>query len=140
MREGGELVDDRTEEIGLEDRILPLQDHRQPFEAHAGVDIRLFEQRAFAISILVILHEDQVPDLQVALAAVASRRAIWLAAAKLDAAIIVDFGVWPARPGGSWWPPPVVAQPGDAIGGDARDLLPVAGRFVVVGVNRGEEA
>src|SRR6185437_11576098 len=125
--EGGELVDDRTEEIGFKDRILPLQDHRQPFEAHASINIGLLEQCALAVGVLVILHEDQVPDLQIALATVAAWRTVWLTTAELDAAIIVNLGVWSAWPRGPRWPPPVVAQPGDAVGGDARDLLPIAG-------------
>src|SRR6266545_5097888 len=46
----------------------------------------------------LVLHEDEVPELEEALAARAARKAVGLAAAGLLAPVEVDLGVRPARP------------------------------------------
>ena len=78
------MIDNGAEHIGIEDRFFALQHHRQALQAQAGIDILARQRRAFAIEILVILHKDQVPDLQKTLA-LAAGPAIGLAAAIRDA-------------------------------------------------------
>ena len=138
--EGGEGVEDGAEEIGLEDGVFLLQHHREALKAHAGVDVRLLQRGAFALGILIELHEHEVPDLKIALAAVAAGAAVGVAAAEVRAAVVVDLGVGAAGTGGAGRPPPVVGEPRDAARWEAGDLLPVARRLVVVGVDGGEEA
>src|SRR5260370_11008263 len=105
----GEAVDDHTKRIGIEDRLFALQDHRETFQAQAGVDVLLRQRRTRAIEVLVELHKDQVPDLQEALA-IAAGRAIRFPTAMLDASIIVNLGIRAAWARGSRWPPPVILQ------------------------------
>src|SRR5262245_7167633 len=42
----GELINDRTEEVGVIDRLHTLKYCRQPLQPHAGVDVGLLERRA----------------------------------------------------------------------------------------------
>src|SRR5262249_41723927 len=135
-----EVVYDGPEEVGLEDGVLLLEHHCQPLQAHSGINVGLLERRALACRVLVELHEDQVPDLQIALAAGAAGGAVSVAAAQMRTAVDIDFRVRPTRPRGAGWPPPVVVQPGDAVGREAGDLLPVARRLLVLGVDRWEQA
>ena len=135
----GELIDDWTEEIGVVDRLHPLKYCRQPLQPHAGVDVGLLERRARPVGILEILHEDEIPDLQEAVAALAARRAVGVPAATLYATVKVDLRVRPAGTRRSRRPPPVVFKTRQALGGDAGDLVPVARRFGVVGMDGGIE-
>ncbi len=63
-------IQDRREKVRLivDGRIL--HDADDAFEAHARVDAGLGQRRAYAVGILVVLHEHQVPDLQPAPTAV----------------------------------------------------------------------
>ena len=62
---GGRL-DNRCEQVGLEGRVAPLQNGEDPFQTGPGVDVLLRELGPGAVGRLVELHEDQVPDLDVA--------------------------------------------------------------------------
>ena len=57
------LVDQRGHQIGLPDGVDTLQQAQDPLEAGAGVDLRLRKRRAGAVGRLVVLHEDEVPEL-----------------------------------------------------------------------------
>ena len=63
-RRGGRL-DDRCEQVGVEHRVVPLQDGQDALEAGPGVDVLLRELGPGAVGRLVELHEDQVPQLDV---------------------------------------------------------------------------
>ena len=81
----------------------------------------------------VELHEDEVPELEEALAALAAGRAVGLAAAVLLAPVVVELGAGaagPGRPGGS---PEVLGarQPDDPLARDS-DPLPAGDRRLVL--------
>ncbi|CKS16709.1 Uncharacterised protein [Mycobacterium tuberculosis] len=68
----GHGIDDRPEQVGLVDVVHVLQHQRDPLDAHAGVDV-LAGQRPEDLVVLLggslsalVLHEHQVPDLEVA--------------------------------------------------------------------------
>src|SRR5207253_3883558 len=94
----GGPFDDRLHTVDLEDRIDALEQHRRALEPHAGVDVLLGQRRQRAVRREVELHEDEVPELEEALA-VAAGRAVGTAAAELFAAVEVDLAVRAARPG-----------------------------------------
>src|SRR5579875_623674 len=133
------MIDDGTEHVGIEDRFLALQHHRQAFQAQPGIDILFGQRRAPAIEVLIELHEDQVPDLQEALA-VAARLTIGPATAVLDAAIIVNLGVGSAGTGGAGRSPPVIVQTYNRFIGETGNLTPQARRLVILWMYRGVQA
>src|SRR4051795_10441112 len=110
----GDVLDDRLVEVGVVNRLRPLHDHGQPLEAHTGVDVLPRQWRARAVRKLDELHEDVVPEFQVAFA-IATRRAIRGSTAMLWTAIEVDLRIGPVRPGGADRSPPVVLQKTDAL-------------------------
>ena len=56
----------RREDVRLVERGGVLQHHRPALQPRAGVDVLLGQGRAGAVGVLQELHEDEVPDLQVA--------------------------------------------------------------------------
>src|SRR5712692_3343164 len=132
----GEAVDDRTKRIGIEDRLFALQDHRETFQAQAGVDVLLRQRRTRAIEVLVELHKDQVPNLQEALA-IAAGRAIRFTTAMLAASIIVNLGIRAAWARGSRWPPPVILQAHNRFVGNPGNLAPHLGASLSSGCTVG---
>ena len=92
-------VHDQSEAVGVEDRLDVLHEHRAALEAHAGVDVLLRERRQRAVGGEVELHEDEVPELDVAVAPLAVGPAVALAAAVLGAAVVVELGARAARAG-----------------------------------------
>src|SRR6266550_1663823 len=57
-------LDDRGEEIGVVVRRDMLHHRRQALEARAGVDGRRGKRDAGCVRLLIVLHENQVPDLE----------------------------------------------------------------------------
>src|SRR5581483_6530210 len=129
--EGGKAINDGAENVGIEDRFFLLQDHSEPFEAHAGVDILLGQGRALAFKVLEVLHEDEVPYFQVAFA-VAARLTIRSPTAVLFATIKVDLGVGAAGARRAGRSPPVVFEAHDSLIGKASHFRPIAWSFVVL--------
>ena len=116
------------EDIGLVERGRVLQHHRPAFQAGAGVDVLAGQGRARSVGALQELHEDEVPDLQVAIlfgggAGVGS----------VGAQVVVDLGAGTAGPVEAGEPVValILAVAIDAILGHA-DLAPVRVRIVVV--------
>ena len=60
--------DQRTDLVGLEDRRRSLHDRREPVQPEPGVDVLRRQRRQDALGLLVVLHEDEVPVLEEALA------------------------------------------------------------------------
>src|SRR5690606_25024836 len=86
---------------------------------------------------LLVLHEDEVPELQEAVAVLL--RAAGRAAPDVLAAVDEDFRTWTARAGVAHRPEIVRGRDADdAVVGKAGDLLPVAGGLVV-GVVDGDQ-
>ena len=98
---GRDPVHDRLVAVGLVDRAVRhvLDDRRQPLEPHPRVDVLLRQRRQRPVRMLLVLHEDEVPELEEAVAARAGRRARRVAAAVLGAPVPVDLRVGAARPG-----------------------------------------
>ena len=73
-----------------------MQDRGPSFETQAGVDVLLRERRDRAVLVELVLHEDEVPELEEALA-LAAWRALGAQTADLLAAVVEQLGVGPAR-------------------------------------------
>ncbi len=115
--------DQCTEQIGLVIVMRALQDRGNALEAHAGVDRGLGQVEAHAAALLLVLHEDEVPDLDEAVA-VGLRRS-GRPAPDLVAMVIEDFRARTAGAGIAH-PPEIVGgrDADDAAVGQACDLLP----------------
>jgi hypothetical protein len=85
--------------VGVEDRVHPLQQHRAPLEPEPRVDVLLRQRGQRPVGRKIELHEDEVPELDVAVAALAVRPAVRVTAAVLGAAVVVELGARAARPG-----------------------------------------
>jgi len=133
----GELLgalDDREHDVDLVHVLLALQEKRDALEAHAGVDV-LLRQRTEDVEVLLaahrgelVLHEDEVPDLEVA---VLGAEVAVLAVGR--AAVDQDLRARAARTGHAHRPVVLgLAQPDDPVVGQAADLLPELDRLGVV--------
>ena len=120
----GDPVHDQPKAVGVEDRVDALDEHRAALEAHPGVDVLLRERRQRAVGGEVELHEDEVPELDVAVATLAVRAAVGLAAAVLRAAVVVELRARAARAGLPGGPPEVVRarERHDALPRDSHPL------------------
>ena len=122
---------DRLVAVGLVDGADVLHDRRQPLEPHAGVDVLLRQRRQRSVGVLLVLHEDEVPELEEAVAARAGRRARRVAAAVLRAPVPVDLRVRPARPRPADRPEVLRAGERDDPLGRHPDRLPLLDRDLV---------
>ncbi len=131
----GGLVDDGHGGVDLVHVLHALQNHGEPLEAEAGVDV-LAGQFAEDLEVVLagalaplVLHEDEVPDLHVPLV-VDGGAAL---GAELGAAVVVDLGAGAAGAGDAHGPEVVLfAQALDALLGHADDLVPDLLGLVVV--------
>jgi hypothetical protein len=131
----GHRVDDRAQQIGLVDVVHTLQQHRNPLDAHAGVDV-LARQRPQDLVVLFaaafaafVLHEHEIPDLDVAL--FAGQRAAF--GTVLRAAVVVDLRRRTAWPGNAHRPVVVGhAAALNPLSRQIRDLPPQLRGFVVI--------
>ena len=139
--------DDGREQVGLIRRVHILKDSDEALESHAGVHARRGQGRARAVEMMVILHEDEVPQLDIAVAHDAVRhdigavgRAVVSEAAVLRAVVVVEFAARSARSLVARGSPPVfvVAVAIHLVGGDAF-RLPQSARFLVGVVDCGGE-
>ena len=69
------VLHQRRKEIGLENADSVLQNGSHAFETHAGINRGLRERIQLAVGVAIELHEDEVPDFDVA-AAIAGEFAI----------------------------------------------------------------
>src|SRR5262249_40071388 len=67
-RPPGHGLDDGLEQVGVVVRELALHDHRDALQAHARVDAGRGQRGERARGVAVVLHEDEVPDLEPAVA------------------------------------------------------------------------
>ena len=128
-------LDQRAHQVGVVIVMLALQQRADPFQPHAGID-RLHVQRLHrAIFELLVLHEDDVPDLDepVAILFRATRRAT----PDVIAVIIENLGAGTTGPGRPHLPEIVgCGDADDPVLGNA-DLFPDLERLVIGVVNRG---
>ena len=144
----GDPVHDQPEAVRVEDRVDPLDEHRPALEAKARVDVLLGQRCQRPVRAEVELHEHEVPELDVAVAALAVRAAVRLAAAVLRTAVVVELGAGTARPRLAGGAPEVVGArerddplARDALappGGDGDLVLPEP-ETRVAGEDRGPE-
>ena len=130
--------DQGAEQVDVVIVVLVLQDGREALQAHASVDRRLGQRDALFLCHLLELHEDQVPDLDepVAVLVRAARRS----AGDAFAVIVEDLRARAAGAGVAHRPEIVRGRDADdLVVGQARDLLPVAGRLVVGVIDRDQQ-
>ena len=140
----GELLgplDHREHDVDLVHVLHALQQERDPLQAHAGVDV-LLRQGPDDVEVLLapdrgelLLHEDEVPELEVAvLGTEVAVRAV------RRPAVDQDLRARPARPGHAHRPVVLLlAQPDDPVVGQPGDLPPEVDRLGVLVVDAGVE-
>ena len=99
--------------VGLEEAAGVLQEHGDALDAAARVDVLRRKRREGAVVAAIELHEDEIPELEEAIA-VAARLAVGPAAAVLRAAVVVELRARAARPGRPGLPEVVLAERDDA--------------------------
>ncbi len=114
-------VHDQREAVGVEDGVDALQHAHRPLEPEPGVDVLRRERLDLVAGPQVVLHEDEVVDLHVAVAVTRAARRI--AAGVGLAAVVEDLRALAARAGLGRLPEVVLAEPHDALRRDA-DPLP----------------
>ena len=141
------LLDDGEHDVDLVHVRLVLEQEGDAFEAHAGVDV-LLRQRAADVEVLLaadraelLLHEDEVPDLEVAVLErgrhLQPGRRLELAVGPVRRAPVVeDLGAGPTGTGHAHRPVVLLlAELDDAVLGQPGDLHPEGQRLGVVDVH-----
>src|SRR5690606_10456003 len=131
----GHRVHDGPHQIDVEVAGNALQHRCHALKAHARVDARPLQLRVRAVFVLMKLDKDQIPNLQITLAVVAARLALFVRAAELGAAVDVNLRARAARADADLPEVVLFAQAHDALLGDADLLMPDAGRLVVLPVD-----
>ncbi len=124
-------ADERPEEIDVVIVVHALEDGGDAFEPHAGVDRGARQVHPLAAGQRLVLHEDEVPDLDetVAVGVGRARRA----ARNMVAMVVEDLRARAARAGVAHRPEIVAGgDADDAMLGQARDAPPEIERGVVV--------
>ena len=130
-----DLVGDVHDGVDIEQRVNPLADDGQTLQTHTGVDVLLNEVGVVAVAVIVKLGKDVVPDLHIAVA-VASGRAVRLAAAVFLAAVKIDLRAGSARTGAVLPEVVLLAEARDALLGDADLVAPDVERLVILFIHR----
>jgi hypothetical protein len=121
-------LDQRGEQVGLVERGDLLHDARHPLEPHAGVDVLRGQLGKRPVRLELVLHEDEVPELEKALGVVA--RAIGVGA-EVRTAVEVQLRAGTARARRAGLPEVVLAaEEHDPLIRDA-DRPPVVDRLLV---------
>ena len=127
----GDPVHDQPVAVGVVDGRNLLHDTCDALEPPAGVDVLARQLGERALGVDLVRHEDEIPELEEALAARAAGQAIVVAAAGLLAPVPVHLRVGAARPRAADRPEVLGGrQRHDALRRQA-DLLPVADRLLV---------
>ena len=139
--------DKRREQVGFVAGIHPLHDAREALEPHSRIHAWRGQVGSGAVQMVVELHEDEVPQLDIAVACVAVGQGVFAVgnavggeAAMLRSVVVMELGAGSARPFVAGGAPPVfiVAVSVNAVGGDAFGFPQLAG-FVVRIVDGGGE-
>ncbi len=141
-------LDHREHHVDLVHVLLALQQVGHPLQAHAGVDV-LLRQRPDDVEVLLgphraqlVLHEDEVPDLQVAVLELLGhrgpRRGLELTVRPvLGASVVEDLRARPARAGDAHRPVVLLgAELHDPLGRQPGDLHPQLEGLVVARQDR----
>ncbi len=132
-------VDQRLHEVGLPHRVDALQQGEDPLEPGTRVDRGLRQRGSTAVGRLVVLHEDEVPELHEPVAlGITERAAI---GTEVGAAVDVDLAARSARTGVAHLPEVVlVAESLDAFERHTDLLVPDRLGLVVALVDRDPQA
>ena len=95
----GGFLDQGPEEIGIEIRELALQDGGEPLQSRAGINRRAGQGSHVALFVAVELHEDQVPQFDVAAAIARKAQSLWPEVAGCGPEVVMDFRARPAGAG-----------------------------------------
>ena len=123
----------------------PLEHRCNPLESHARVHTRLGQGGENTLLVPVVLHEDQVPNFNVAIS-IALWRTRWTAPDSWPV-VIEDFAAWTTGPGVGHLPEViagvagtfVVPNPNNALNRDTDFLLPNSIGLVIVLIDRDPE-
>ena len=134
-RRPGRRDDQLPEKVDVVVAVHALHHGGDALEAHPGVDRGLRQRRHRAVGRAVVLHEHEVPDLDVSVAVLVRRAR--RAAFDAGAVVVEDLGAGTARAGVAHRPEVRLhAHPREARGIDADLLQPDLGRPVVLFVDR----
>ena len=135
----GHGLDEALEKIGIKIGTLALTDGGDALQTHARVDAGLGQGGQGPVRRAVELHEDQIPDFQIAVAVALADTAV-RTAGHVRALINVDFGAGAAGTGITHGPEIVLlSEAEDAFGRHPGHLLPQLTGLVVVAENGDEE-
>ena len=124
---------DGGQHVGVEDRLGPGQDGKDAFQSRPGVDVLLGQLGERAVGGPVVLHEDQVPQLDVALVRAPGGTP---AGAVVVALVVEDLRVGPTGAHLAHGPPVVLVAHGlHPVGGQAHLVHPDGGGLGVVFVH-----
>ena len=127
---GGQQI---LEQVDLVVGVHALHHGRDTLQAHAGIDGRLGQRVQRALGVTVELHEDQVPDLDVAIAIFV--RAARRATGDIFAVVIEDLGGRATRAGVAHLPEVVLVETREAVLIDADLVEPDVTGFVIADVH-----
>ena len=131
--------DQGLEQVGLEHRMHALEHGGHPLQTHAGVHAGLGKVANDLVVLLLELHEDVVPDLDVAITVLVRRAG--RAAGDLVAVVPEDLGAGTAGAAVAHGPEVVAAgDADDLVVAEAGDLLPDRGGLVVVDIDGDQQA
>ena len=134
----GRGQDQRAEQIDVVIVVLALQHRGDALEPHAGVDRRARQRMPLAVARLLELHEDEVPDLDEAVAVLVG--AAGRAAGNVGAVVVEDLRARAARAGIAHRPEIVGGRDADdLVLGQPGDLRPQPRRVVVLGIDGDEQ-
>ncbi len=121
-------VEQRLELVGLEHGLLALEDRGHAVQPQAGVDVARRQLAQVVVRLLVVLHEDEVPELQEALVLPAGEV---LGRAEVKAAVEVELRARPRRPDRPRFPEVLRARTADDPLAGHPDGLPQLDRLLV---------
>ncbi len=131
--------DEMAEDVDVIIVVDALEHRGDALEPHAGVDRGRGQRHARAVGPLVVLHEDEIPDLDIAVAV--GLRTAGRAARHLGTVVVEDLGTGPAGPGITHRPEIVAGRdPHDPLLRQAGDPPPQGEGLVVLVVDRHPKA
>ena len=135
VRETAHMVAQRLDRIHIEDRIHILDHGGKTLQSHSCIDVLLFQFTVIAVSVIVKLREDVVPDLHITVT-VTAYCTVRLAASVFFASVIIYF-----RAGTAWTGtvlPEVVffSELKDPLSRDPHFLVPDLKCLVIIHIHR----
>ncbi len=119
----------RLKQVDLVVGMDPLQHRRDTLQAHTGIHAGLGQRLQLAILLAVVLHEHQVPDLNVAIQILALEP--WWTAGHIRPVIVENFRAGTTGAGVTHLPEIIFVQAGETLGADAHFLQPDIRRFII---------